>query len=297
MASLTRITTFAPDTVIKSQEMNDELDQLISGHNDHDTNKLNKAGDTMTGLLILSGDPAAALGAVTKQYADALLDTATFTGLLTASGGLSVSGGDLTVTAGNDLLTNSIKPATDSDITIDLTGATTKNLIIDHDVGAMVRIDEAGVSGTGAIALETILDSGATNNIIKQTGASEYTFGNNTAGRKLIFLANVGGMDFTTVGGSSPNGRVEFSGTSSNYHVLIKRSDLANAGTLRVTNIDDEGGTELFARDGTVLRIDGGDNFTTRMASTVIEMTNLPTSDPLSSGQLWIDSGTLKVSA
>jgi hypothetical protein len=33
---------------------------------------VNKAGDTMTGLLILSADPTNALGAVTKQYADAI---------------------------------------------------------------------------------------------------------------------------------------------------------------------------------------------------------------------------------
>ena len=33
---------------------------------------VNKAGDTMTGLLVLSGDPTNALGAVTKQYADAI---------------------------------------------------------------------------------------------------------------------------------------------------------------------------------------------------------------------------------
>lgn len=30
-----------------------------------------KTGDTMTGLLILSGDPSATLGAATKQYTDA----------------------------------------------------------------------------------------------------------------------------------------------------------------------------------------------------------------------------------
>lgn len=34
-------------------------------------NAVQKAGDTMTGLLILSGDPVAALGASTRQYADA----------------------------------------------------------------------------------------------------------------------------------------------------------------------------------------------------------------------------------
>lgn len=36
-----------------------------------DTTKVNKAGDTMTGLLVLSADPGAALGAATKQYVDA----------------------------------------------------------------------------------------------------------------------------------------------------------------------------------------------------------------------------------
>jgi hypothetical protein len=46
------------------------------------------AGDTMTGLLILSGDPAAALGAATKQYVDnttVSLAGDTMTGLLTLS--------------------------------------------------------------------------------------------------------------------------------------------------------------------------------------------------------------------
>src|SRR5262249_12277475 len=32
---------------------------------------VNAAGDTMSGLLVLSGDPTAALGAATKQYVDA----------------------------------------------------------------------------------------------------------------------------------------------------------------------------------------------------------------------------------
>lgn len=34
--------------------------------------KVAKSGDTMTGLLVLSADPTAPLGAVTKQYADAI---------------------------------------------------------------------------------------------------------------------------------------------------------------------------------------------------------------------------------
>lgn len=47
-----------------------------------------KSGDTMTGLLILSGDPATALGAATKQYADTkVADTGdTMTGALVVDG-------------------------------------------------------------------------------------------------------------------------------------------------------------------------------------------------------------------
>ena len=47
-----------------------------------------KSGDTMTGLLILSGDPATALGAATKQYADTkVADTGdTMTGALVIDG-------------------------------------------------------------------------------------------------------------------------------------------------------------------------------------------------------------------
>ncbi|MCM2282057.1 MAG: hypothetical protein NDI61_09445, partial [Bdellovibrionaceae bacterium] len=37
---------------------------------------VNKAGDTMTGLLVLSADPAANLGAATKQYVDSAVSTA-----------------------------------------------------------------------------------------------------------------------------------------------------------------------------------------------------------------------------
>jgi len=57
---------------------------------------VNKAGDTMTGALILNADPTTALGAVTKQYADAIsaglnihaaVRTSTVEDLATSSGG------------------------------------------------------------------------------------------------------------------------------------------------------------------------------------------------------------------
>ncbi|MEY9184711.1 hypothetical protein ABIG06_006259 [Bradyrhizobium sp. USDA 326] len=51
-------------------------------------NYVQKAGDTMTGLLTLSGDPTAAMHAVTKQYSDTKLAKAggTMTGNLTLAG-------------------------------------------------------------------------------------------------------------------------------------------------------------------------------------------------------------------
>lgn len=54
--------------------------------------KLAKGGDTMTGPLILSGDPAAALGAATKQYVDAINSSLS----TSISGKLSTTGGTLT---------------------------------------------------------------------------------------------------------------------------------------------------------------------------------------------------------
>lgn len=54
--------------------------------------KVALAGGTMTGLLILSGDPSSALGATTKQYVDAINSALT----TSINGKLSTSGGTLT---------------------------------------------------------------------------------------------------------------------------------------------------------------------------------------------------------
>ncbi|MCM2280955.1 MAG: hypothetical protein NDI61_03815 [Bdellovibrionaceae bacterium] len=73
---------------------------------------VDKAGDTMTGLLVLSADPAANLGAATKQYTDSAVTTAvaakvskagdTMTGSLTLpANGLVVGTNQLVVAGGN----------------------------------------------------------------------------------------------------------------------------------------------------------------------------------------------------
>ena len=62
------------------------------------TGKLDKAGGTMTGALILAADPTVNLGAATKQYADArlALTGGTMSGLLVLSGSPSATNGAAT---------------------------------------------------------------------------------------------------------------------------------------------------------------------------------------------------------
>jgi hypothetical protein len=61
------------------------------GYTSGDPRKVNKSGDTMTGPLVLPGDPTASLQASTKQYVDSksLLSGGTVTGDLSVSGRLS----------------------------------------------------------------------------------------------------------------------------------------------------------------------------------------------------------------
>ncbi len=76
-----------------------------------------KAGDTMSGLLLLSGDPVAALGAVTKQYADAIAsgvnihiacETATTAALATCTYNNGASGVGATLTATTNIVLGTI---------------------------------------------------------------------------------------------------------------------------------------------------------------------------------------------
>lgn len=96
--------------------------------------KVAKAGDTMTGLLILSGDPVADLGAATKQYVDAIEDTLT----TSINGKLATSGGTLT---GSLTL--------DDDPSSDLHAATKQYV---DDIGAL-KVNLAGGTLTGFLVL------------------------------------------------------------------------------------------------------------------------------------------------
>lgn len=72
--------------------------------------KLSLSGGTMTGLLILSADPTAALGAATKQYVDAHVGT-TGADATTSSKGVVQLAGDLGGTAASPTTPTALKKA------------------------------------------------------------------------------------------------------------------------------------------------------------------------------------------
>ena len=119
---------------------------------------VNKSGDTMTGLLILSGDPATALGAVTKQYADAIAAGLNFkdscvcatTANLTATYSNGVSGVGAT-------LTNSGSQAAFS---VDGQSPT---------VGQRVLVKNQSTTYQNGIYSVTVVGTGATNWVLTRT--------------------------------------------------------------------------------------------------------------------------------
>lgn len=96
--------------------------------------KLALAGGTMTGLLVLSGDPSAALGAATKQYVDAINSTLT----TSISGKLATTGGTLT-----GFLTLSADPTSSLH-------AATKQYV---DAADALKVIKAGDTMTGFLTL------------------------------------------------------------------------------------------------------------------------------------------------
>lgn len=96
--------------------------------------KLALAGGTMTGLLVLSGDPATALGAATKQYVDVINSTLS----TSLSGKLSTSGGTLTgYLTLNGAPTSSLHAATKAYV----------------DTGDAAKVNKSGDTMTGALVL------------------------------------------------------------------------------------------------------------------------------------------------
>ena len=146
-----------------------------------------KSGDTMTGPLILSGDPVVALGAATKQY----VDNAVSIGLTIPDGSITTQKlANLAVTTGklDDLSVTTIKLATNAvdaskiqDLTI------TTNKIADNqitnaklDSTTRLRIAKAWVNFNGTTSPGTIRSSYNVSSVTKN-GTGDYTINFTTA--------------------------------------------------------------------------------------------------------------------
>jgi hypothetical protein len=146
--------------------------------------KLAIAGGTMTGLLVLSGDPSADLGAATKQYVDAIEDTLT----TSINGKLSTTGGTLT-----GFLT------LDADPTSDLHAATKQYV----DDAAAAKVDLGGDTMTGFLTLHAD-PSSALHAVTKQyvDGPSAYQTtvgGSSTYAGKVVRTNASGQIDSSLV--------------------------------------------------------------------------------------------------
>jgi hypothetical protein len=114
-----------------------------------------KSGDTMTGLLVLSGDPTANLGAATKQYADTKIAKSggTMTGLLVLSADPGAALGaatkqyvDARVLKSGDTMTGSLT----SNSTILANGNSSK---IGYNTGAGGSITQGAGAKTNSVTL------------------------------------------------------------------------------------------------------------------------------------------------
>lgn len=164
-----------------------------------------KSGDTMTGPLILSGDPVVALGAATKQY----VDNAVAIGLTIPDGSITTPKlANLAVTTGklDDLSVTTIKLATNAvdaskiqDLTI------TTNKIADNqitnaklDSTTRLRIAKAWVNFNGTTSPGTIRSSYNVSSVTKN-GTGDYTVNFATA------LADTNYSPVISAGGWSVN--------------------------------------------------------------------------------------------
>ncbi len=115
------------------------------------------SGDTMTGLLVLSGDPSAALGAVTKQYADAIAAGLEFKNAVVAA-----STGALTATYDNGTLgVGAFLENSGAQVAFSLDGQS-------PSVGQRVLIKDQASSFENGIYVVSNAGSGASNWIISR---------------------------------------------------------------------------------------------------------------------------------
>lgn len=91
MSVIARLYNFVNGVASDAEQIDAEFNQIISHMN---TNLVHKDGTvTMTGPLVLPGDPTLALQAATKQYVDAIATTPALPGVVVMFGGTAVPAG------------------------------------------------------------------------------------------------------------------------------------------------------------------------------------------------------------
>ena len=239
---------------------------------------VNKAGDTMTGLLVLSADPGANLGASTKQYVDSSTSTAA-ANYIRKDGTVAFTGNQ---SMGSNKITNLAPPLVGTDAanktyadtffggsTLDLTGlangqtlswnsALTKWVVVTPTAGTVTSVTGTApitVGGTAAAPVVSLATSGVAAGTFSKVTVS--TLGLVTS------AANIALSDVTTALGFTPLNKAgdAFTGT-----VLGKASVLngtttvdfatgniqhtaASCGAFNLNNMTD-GGTYLFIVKG-----------------------------------------------
>ena len=189
--------------------------------------KLALAGGTMTGLLVLSGNPSAALGAATKQYVDAI-NTSLSTSI---SGKLSTAGG---------ALTGSLTLASDPSSSLQ---AATKQYV---DTANALKFNKAGDTMTGALVLAadpTAALAAATKQYVDGGAYQTAVGGSATYSGKVVKLNSVGIIDgsmlpvaATYLGTVSLTAAYALSGTFStgNYYAVSSSGTIDSSWSTRL---------------------------------------------------------------
>ena len=192
---------------------------------------VNKAGDTMTGSLILSGDPTVALGAATKQYVDNAITGLDFkqsvrvatTTNISLSGLLTVDG--ITLSIGDRIL---VKDQT----------AGSQNGIYVVAAGVWTRAADADNSGNGAevtSGLFVYIEQGTTN---ASSGWLLSTANPLTLGTTSLTFVQFNGLGQISAGaGLTKTGNILDIGTAAVTRIVINADniDLATTGVIAGT--------------------------------------------------------------
>ena len=190
--------------------------------------KVSLSGGTMTGLLVLSGNPTTGLGAVTKNYVDAINSSLSSS----ISGKLSTSGGTL-----SGALTLAANPSS-------ALQAATKQFVDSADA---LKVNKAGDTMSGALVLfadPSGASEAATKNYVDNGGYQTAVGGSATYSGKVVKLNSVGIIDgsmlpvaATYLGTVSLTAAYALSGTFStgNYYAVSTTGTIDSSWNSRLT--------------------------------------------------------------